>query len=233
MNKKKAPCQVCGKEFCMSKLFPLDLVRTNLLSYIKELHKHIEPGTYICLDDLSSLRSKYVKHMLEVEHGQLSQLDQEVLDSMKEKDLLTDNLNEKFQQGTTFGNRVSDKIAKFGGSWGFILSFLAVLITWMVYNTLVLAADAFDPYPYILLNLVLSCLAAIQAPIIMMSQNRMASRDRMRDDEEYTINLKTELEMRNLHAKMDVLMKNQWERLLEIQQMQLELSEELLSKKKR
>ncbi|HEX2203144.1 MAG TPA: DUF1003 domain-containing protein [Longimicrobium sp.] len=132
----------------------------------------------------------------------------------------------------TFGQRVADRIAGFGGSWTFILSFLAVLVTWVVLNSVVLARrnEAWDPYPYILLNLFLSMLAALQAPIIMMSQNRQAARDRLDAAHDYEVNLKAEIEIRALHEKLDLLREESWADLVEMQRRQIELLEELLGR---
>ena len=125
------------------------------------------------------------------------------------------------------GIRKGDKIAVFGGSWKFILVFGSVLLIWIIVNTAVLLWKPFDPYPFILLNLILSCLAAIQAPVIMMSQNRQEAKDRLRSKHDYRVNLKAELEIRHLHEKIDHLMSHQWERLVEIQQIQIELMSEI------
>ena len=127
----------------------------------------------------------------------------------------------------TFGQRLSDKIASFGGSWKFIIIFFFILVFWISVNSLILAFKPFDPYPFILLNLILSCLAAIQAPIIMMSQNRQEAKDRLRASHDYQINLKAELEIRQLHQKLDHLLSRQWERLVEIQEVQIELLNEM------
>ena len=124
-------------------------------------------------------------------------------------------------------------MADFGGSWTFIVSFFFVLAVWMAFNVWVASRDVFDPYPFILLNLVLSCLAAIQAPIIMMSQKRQETKDRMRSENDYRVNLKAELEIRHLHEKMDHLINRQWERLAEIQQIQLEIMQDLSRRKRR
>ena len=126
----------------------------------------------------------------------------------------------------TFGERLADGVAEFGGSWTFILSFLAVLIFWMLLNVLFLGARPFDPYPFILLNLVLSSLAALQAPVIMMSQRRQEKKDRLRAENDYRVNLKSELEIRQLHEKIDHQLAHQWEKLVELQQIQIELLEE-------
>jgi uncharacterized membrane protein len=164
---------------------------------------------------------------LEDERGELSRLDHEVLQSLKEQETVTENLNLEFEKDLTTGQYVADRVAGFGGSWTFIIIFFLVLVAWMAANSLFLMAKAFDPYPFILLNLVLSCLAAIQAPIIMMSQNRLEARDRLRSEQDYQVNLKAELEIRHLHEKLDVLLKHQWHKLLEVQQIQLDLMREV------
>ena len=122
---------------------------------------------------------------------------------------------------------MADRLAAFGGSWTFLGIFALVMMAWMFVNSYLLAARPFDPYPFILLNLVLSCLAAIQAPVIMMSQNRQQARDRMGAIHDYQVNLKAELEIRHLHQKMDHLLSHQWERLVEIQEIQMELISEI------
>jgi uncharacterized membrane protein len=147
--------------------------------------------------------------------------------------LLATDVNAQFDRKLTVGERVADRVAQFGGSWRFIIIFGVVITVWMALNVAMLAWSPFDPYPFILLNLVLSCLAAIQAPIIMMSQNRQTSKDRLRSEHEYRVNLKAELEIRNLHQKIDLLLNHQWQRLLDIQQMQTDLMEEIVQGKSR
>ena len=122
---------------------------------------------------------------------------------------------------------MADRVAKWGGSWGFIFAFLGVIVLWMIVNTAGLLHQPFDPYPYILLNLVLSCLAAFQAPVIMMSQRRQEAKDRQRSQNDYVVNLKAEIELRQLHEKMDHQMAHQWQRLLEVQQIQIDLLKDL------
>ena len=134
--------------------------------------------------------------------------------------------NELFAERLTFGERLADRVATIGGSWSFIMGFGAFLVAWTVINTVVLAARAFDPFPFIFLNLMLSMLAALQAPIIMMSQKRQETKDRLRSLNDYQVNLKAELEIRHLHEKMDHLVTRQWQRLAEIQQVQLEMLQE-------
>lgn len=141
----------------------------------------------------------------------------------------------KFEDSRTFGERVADAIARFGGSWPFIFIFLGFIGAWMVLNSLVIARIAqgkpFDPYPYIALNLALSAMAGLQAPIIMMSQNRWEARDRLRSENDYKVNLKAELEIRHIHEKIDYLLRHQWGRLMEIQEIQVQLMEEMVGKK--
>jgi uncharacterized membrane protein len=146
---------------------------------------------------------------------------------LRQHEILSSDIGKQFEKKLTFGERLSDRIASFGGSWRFIILFGAVLLLWIALNAVFLVNRGFDPYPFILLNLILSCLAAIQAPIIMMSQNRAEARDRLRAENDYKINLKAELEIRHLHEKIDHLLRRQYNRLFEIQQIQIELLEEL------
>ena len=164
------------------------------------------------------------------EVGEVTALETEVVRSMQEHELISEHVDREFETNLTFGERVADKIASFGGSWTFIISFGGFLAAWIAVNTVILATRPPDPYPFILLNLILSALASIQAPVIMMSQNRQEAKDRVRSEHDYKVNLKAELEIRHLHEKMDHLLKQQAQRLLEIQQIQIELLEEVLKK---
>ena len=147
--------------------------------------------------------------------------------SLREHELLSANVDLQFERAWSFGERLADRIAAFGGSWTFLTCFGAFVGLWITMNSLVLLWRPVDPYPFILLNLVLSCVAAIQAPIIMMSQNRQEAKDRLRSQHDYQVNLKAELEIRHLHEKVDHLLSHQWERLVEIQEIQLELLSEI------
>jgi uncharacterized membrane protein len=153
--------------------------------------------------------------------------------SLRDQELLTRNVNDEYDRTATLGERLADRIADFGGSWRFIGIFMGVLFLWVFVNTALYFIKPFDPYPFIFLNLILSCLAAIQAPVIMMSQNRQESRDRLRSEHDYKVNLKAELEIRNLHEKIDHLLTNQWQRLLEIQKVQTDLMEEIVQKREK
>jgi uncharacterized membrane protein len=153
-----------------------------------------------------------------------------VIRSLREQESVSENINLQYEQQLKLGERLSDRLAQFGGSWTFIILFGTVLFGWVALNTVVLVRRPFDPYPFIFLNLILSCLAAIQAPVIMMSQNRQEAKDRLRAEHDYRVNLKAELEIRLLHAKVDQLLTHQWQRLLEIQQLQLDLMEDLTNR---
>ena len=209
-----------------------ELVRPSLLEFIKKEAPALEDKGFICFDDLGEFRKDYVKDVLQEEIGELSALDQEVIESLQQHEILSSDISKQFEKKLTFGERLSDHIAEFGGSWKFLITFGAILLVWIAINGVLLVTHAFDPYPFILLNLILSCLAAVQAPIIMMSQNRAEARDRLRAENDYKVNLKAELEIRHLHEKIDHLLRRQYNRLFEIQQIQIELLEEPGRKRK-
>lgn len=160
----------------------------------------------------------------------LSELERRVARAVVERRNISRDLGKAFIDERTFGESVADKVASFGGSWTFILIFGGVILTWVFVNSMILFryGDAFDPYPYILLNLFLSMLAAIQAPIIMMSQNRQAAKDRQDAAHDYEVNLKAEMEILTLHQKLDDLREEKWSELIQIQQKQLGLLEKIL-----
>ena len=225
-------CQICKKAKPPNSGMIAELIRPSLLEFIKKKLPDLDSKAFICLDDLGEFRKDYIKEVLEDEIGELSALDQEVIESLEQHEILSSDISKQFEKKLTFGERLSDHIASFGGSWRFISLFGAVLFGWIILNAILLLNRGFDPYPFILLNLILSCLAAIQAPIIMMSQNRAEARDRLRGENDYKINLKAELEIRHLHEKIDHLLRRQYNRLFEIQQIQIELLEEISRQKK-
>jgi uncharacterized membrane protein len=229
-REKTIVCPVCKQRKTIHDVMPGKFIRESVAALIREKHPKWSTSDYICLHDLNHFRAEYVERILKKEKGELSNLEVDVVKSLKEHELLTKNINAEFERQLSFGERVSDKVADFGGSWKFIISFSVIIAIWISVNGLALIQKPFDPYPYILLNLVLSCIAAFQAPIIMMSQNRQESKDRMRSEHDYAVNLKAELEIRHLHTKIDQLMTHQWDRLLEIQQIEMELMDELVSK---
>ena len=223
--KPQAVCRLCGKS--EPQLLPAAFVRAPIAQEIKKEYPDWKPEGYICHSDLNRFRSEYIQGLLESEKGELSSLDQEVLDSLKRHETLASNVDDEYEKTFTLGEKMADRLADFGGSWNFIAIFGAVLLGWIVLNSAVWLTRPFDPYPFIFLNLILSCLAAIQAPVIMMSQNRQEAKDRLRSQHDYQINLKAELEIRHLHEKLDHLLSRQWERLVAIQQVQLDLLSEI------
>jgi uncharacterized membrane protein len=233
MNKKTPPagwsCQICGKDSSQTDLIAASAVRPVVVSVIRQTHPEWSPEEPICIDDLNRFRYEYVRSLIEADKGELSDLEKEVVESLAKHEILSLHVDQEYESQLTIGQRLSDKLASFGGSWKFIIIFAGIMVLWISINTLLLVTRPFDPYPFILLNLILSCLAAIQAPIIMMSQNRQESKDRLRSSHDYQINLKAELEIRQLHQKLDHLLSHQWERLVEIQAVQLELLNEMRS----
>jgi uncharacterized membrane protein len=171
---------------------------------------------YICMKNLNKFRTQYTVKIIEGEKGELTDLEEEVLKVIREYEILSENFNIEIDRQLTRGENLADNIAGFGGSCLFIIIFCSVILSWIAINSWAIISGPFDPFTYILLNLVLSCLAAIYAPVIMMSRNRQESRDRIHTENDYNINLKAELEVRHLHEKMDHLLMKQWERLLEI-----------------
>ena len=211
-------CVICGKEKPASVINQLDVVRPSLYDKIKADHPDLPAEGYICNEDLDRFRSRYVSQLLGQERGELTKLERDVVQSLADHETLAENIEAEWVGHRTLGERLSDHLASFGGSWTFIVIFFVILVVWMAFNLVTLERDRFDPYPFILLNLVLSCLAAIQAPIIMMSQKRQEAKDRLRSENDYRVNLKAELEIRHLHEKVDHILTRQWERLAEIQQ---------------
>ncbi len=171
--------------------------------------------------------TKYVHNALLDAKRELGAIRQEIEKNAKAQETLARNVNTEFDKHLKFGDKIADKVASFGGSWKFIILFGSILCVWIIINSIALLARPFDPFPFILLNLILSSVAAFQAPVIMMSQNRQAAKDRMQAEHDYKVNVKAELEIRNLHGKMDFLIERQWQRLLEIQQVQIDLLEEM------
>lgn len=178
-------------------------------------------------------RTKYISTLLNKENEKLSELENKVIDSIKEQTTLSDKIDTEESVPLSFGQRVADHVASFGGSWKFIISFSIFIIIWISLNVLWLSNRQFDPYPFILLNLILSCIAALQAPVIMMSQNRQEEKDRERARKDYMINLKSELEIRILHEKIDHIMIHQQQELMEVQRIQIEMINDILSKLKK
>jgi len=227
IREHQQPCVVCGRTLATREMIPGSAVREVVAREILRDHPEWSTERFICRSDLNRYRVQHVRALLESEKGDLTALEREVLDSIREHEFLSKNVEDEAGRGWTFGERLADRIAAFGGSWIFLIAFGVFLVLWIAMNSLVLLWRPPDPYPFILLNLMLSCLAAVQAPVIMMSQNRQEAKDRLRSQHDYQVNLKAELEIRNLHEKMDHLLSHQWERLAEIQEIQLEVLAEI------
>ena len=229
----KLKCCVCGLEKGKRELISLELLRPSLAERILVDRPEANVEAFICRTDLAIYRTKYVQELLHTEHGELSELDRRVAESITLHDTLAEDTEREYDEERTFGERLSDHIASFGGSWTFIIICTSLLGGWIVLNHTMGDHSAFDPYPFILLNLILSCIAAFQAPIIMMSQKRSEAKDRLRAENDYQVNLKAELEIRHLHEKMDHLLSRQWQRLAEIQQIQLEMMHDMATRRRK
>lgn len=208
-------------------------IRKGVFDLIKSDYPNFSEKDFISLEQLNQYRRKYLTHLIVQERGELIKIDSDVMNAIQTNAILSENLQTEIDSKITFGQRIADKIAAFGGSWSFIIAFFSFILLWMILNIWLLATKAFDPFPFILLNLILSCIAAIQAPVIMMSQNRQEQKDRQRSEHDYKINLKAELEIQLLNEKMDHLLIHQNKKLLEIQELQTDYLEDLLKQLKK
>jgi len=222
---------ISHETFPLSERISATTIRHSILKSIQEKYPNFGEESYLAITELNGFREKYIADYLTKELGELSDLEQRVLTSFQNNSTLTDKIVENDDNTTlTFGQKIADKVATFGGSWTFIISFCSFLVVWILINIFWFKNQGFDPYPYILLNLILSCIAALQAPVIMMSQNRQEEKDRIRAKNDYMINLKSELEIRMLHEKIDHLIMHQQEELLEIQKVQIDMMQDILQR---
>lgn len=205
-------------------------IRQSVFELIKKENPAFSEDSQLSYKELNVFRERYIADYLSKQIGELTQLEKTVLDTLSNKSTLADKMEAEEDGQLTLGQRLADKVASFGGSWTFIISFWLFLVIWISINTIIFNNKGYDPYPFILLNLILSCIAALQAPIIMMSQNRQEEKDRERAKKDYMINLKSELEIRILHEKIDHLIIHQQQELLEIQKVQIEMMNDILSK---
>jgi uncharacterized membrane protein len=203
-----------------------------ILGLIVKDHPSFCDADFIAVKELNAYRQKYISNYLSTEIGALSHLEKSVISSLKEDKSIV-SLVEDEQETRSFGQKIADHVANFGGSWTFIISFLLFIVIWIGSNVYILVNKGFDPYPFILLNLILSCIAALQAPVIMMSQNRQEEKDRNRAKKDYMINLKSELEIRMIHDKIDHLIMHQQQELIEIQKVQIEMMNDILNQIKK
>lgn len=224
---------ISGKPIAKEEAVRASDVKEGIFNLIAQDHPAITKDGFLSLQELNQYRRLYLTTLIVQENGELAILDKDVMEAIKNNSILTDNLEEDTEDVLTFGQKIADKVAGFGGSWTFIIFFFSFILLWMIVNIFIFTTKPFDPYPFILLNLILSCLAAIQAPIIMMSQNRQEQKDRIRAEHDYKINLKAELEIKLLNDKIDHLLVHQNKKLLEIQEVQIDYLEDLMKELKK
>jgi uncharacterized membrane protein len=229
-DRETFPCRICGEHCKVHELVPAEQVDESIADVIRKECPGWSRDSYICAPDLNRFKARYVGEILGKERDELASLEENIARSLIDHQLTARNINVEFDKQLDFGDRLSDRLADFAGSWPFIAIFAGVLFLWISVNTIILMTRAFDPYPFIFLNLVLSALAAIQAPFIIMSQNRQEARDRLHAEHDYLVNLNAETEIHQLHRKIDHLLINQGQKLLEIQKIQVELMETLSRK---
>ena len=197
-------CFISKKEYPKEKVILASSIRPQIFEMIKNNYPEITEDNYISIQYLNLYRKKYLEKLLKQESNELDKLEKSIIEKISENKIISTNIEPELDERLTMGQKIADKVAEFGGSWEFVISFAFFLIFWMGINVWLLTRP-FDPYPFILLNLALSTLAAIQAPIIMMSQNRQEQKDRLRGEHDYQINLKSEIEIQLLHEKIDYL----------------------------
>lgn len=219
-----------AKQYPESEKICLGSVKPNITELILKDFPHLNESSFIAIEELNRYRQQFIENFMTRELGELNDLEKMVLENIRDKTTLSDKIEDDTDQPLTTGQKLSDNIARFGGSWNFIISFLLFMALWIGVNILWLGSKGFDPYPFILLNLILSCIAALQAPLIMMSQNRQEEKDRQRAKKDYMINLKSEVEIRMLHEKIDHLIHAQQQQLLEIQKIQIDMLNEIMDK---
>lgn len=230
---QKNKCIVCDATYDIENLYPLQLLRPSIRDLITRTRgkSSDRKSGFICMRDYAKLKSKFYRKSLTAHEYDLSELEQQVIEGIAQKDLVSTNTLETFVEQMTLGERIADRVSTFGGSWPFILFFIVTMIAWMIVNSIILEGEAFDAYPYILLNLCLSCLAALQAPIIMMSQNRRSDLDRIKAEEDYKVNLHSELMLEHINEKIDHFMISHWHEIDEIRENQKKILNKLTAPK--
>ena len=224
---------ISNKQISSNEKISIASIRKCILDEILKDVPTLNEKGFIAINELDIYRQRYITSVLQSNVGDLSQVEKEVAKHINENEFISSHLADDSNVATTAGQRLADKVATFGGSWRFIIIFGIFIFIWMIINIVVLATKPFDPYPFILLNLILSCLAAMQAPVIMMSQNRQEEKDRERAKNDYMVNLKSEMEIRMLHEKIDHLIINQQEKLMEVQQVQIDMLNDILQLNKK
>jgi len=213
---------ISKKEYPLKERVSAKTIRHSILEIIQKEYPLFTHDSHLALSELHNFREKAISDYMIKEIGDLSELEKTVINAVSNNKTLSDKIDaEENKIASTFGQRIADKVASFGGSWTFIISFSIFIMIWIIINIYWLVNKGFDPYPFILLNLILSCIASMQAPVIMMSQNRQEEKDRDRAKKDYMINLKSELEIRSLHEKIDHFIMDQQLELLELQKEQI------------
>ncbi len=221
---------ISNKSFSIAERITGHIIQPNIFDLIQLENPNFTTDSQLAISELNVFREKYLRTLLDRERLAISELEGAVLTSISNETTLADKIEFEDNTTYTFGQRLADNVATFGGSWTFIIAFGVFLFVWIITNVFVLVSRPFDPYPFIFLNLILSCIAALQAPVIMMSQNRQEEKDRTRAKKDYMINLKAELEIRMLHEKIDHLILHQQQDLLEIQNIQVDMLKDVLNK---
>jgi len=203
-------------------------VRPSMAEILDEMRPGWRERDILPRGDYIEARRRYLERLIARDRGEIGELENSVAEAVASDALLDMDTEADIDRSATFGERLADRVTRWGGSWTFILGFFALLVVWMVANLWLLTRPArFDPYPFVFLNLILSCVAAFQAPIIMMSQSRQEAKDRLRAMNDYRVNLKAEIEIRLLHEKIDHLMLRQGEHLAELEQLILDQIDDL------
>ncbi len=224
----KVTCYATKKPVPLEDACRGDYIRDEIIKLIQNDFPNFSHDSYICVEKLNYYRQQYLTNLVAAEVTDLSELEKEVVKAITSHQILSENIESELEAKLTLSQKLADKVASFGGSWRFISFFFVFIMGWLSINLWIIATKPFDPYPFILLNLILSCVAAIQAPIIMMSQNRLEEKDRKRGENDYKINLKAELEIRLVHEKINHLITHQSKKMIEIQQLQMDYLEDIL-----
>jgi len=225
-------CAISNEKCTLDDAVIFGTIVSGFRKFIKKKHPKIKEKDYICKNVLREIRRQYIEDAILKEKGHITIIDKKVVDSILNQESVVRDSEREFIEGTGFWDGFADKVAEFVGSWKFIFIFCFFIVVWIILNAYILLYQPLDPYPFILLNLVLSCVAALQAPIIIMSQNRKEEKDRIRSQNDYMVNLKAELEIKGLNEKIDYLLQDEWKKLLEVQRLQLDILEELSFNKK-
>ena len=220
-------CSITGMIFPEMEGLEWRDIRPSVREFLKAMHDDLDENSFISYKAFNNLLKTYIASVAAQEIKEHQSLNDSIESKFRTDESLQPIEFQKDEEQLSFGQRLADRIADFGGSWPFIIFFLSFLVIWMLVNSFVLHGKAWDNYPYILLNLILSCLAALQAPVIMMSQNRQETKDRQHAEYDFRVNKKAEAEVRLLHEKLDHLLLHQHQNMIELLQMQMDVIQQL------